>query len=106
MTTALIVFYILLQGEEYLYIQDWGEQLVGKKYSVLVEYNIENDAAEVLAGIPEDVCPAQPIYSPEGDYIVGIGYKTEPRKLGLIYCTNRPSAIFKLDFQGNYGITH
>lgn len=98
------LFVFDIQGEEYLYIQDWGEQLVGKKYSVLVQYNIESDSAEVLEGIPEDVCAAQPIYSPDGDYIIGVGYKITPRKLGLIYCSNRASSIFKLDFQGNYGI--
>lgn len=86
-----------------MYRQDWGEQLVGKIKSVLVQYNIENDSVEILEGIPEDVCPAKPMYSPEGDYIVGIAYKTKPRKLGLIYCTNRPSTIFKLDFEKNYG---
>lgn len=91
------------QGEEYLFLQDWGEQLVGKKQSVLVQYDIETDNVEVIEGIPENVCPATPLYSPEGDYVVGVVYKTEPRKLGLIYCTNRPSAIFKVDFQGNYG---
>lgn len=69
-----------------------------------MQYNIENDSAEILEGIPEDICPAQPIYSPDGDYVVGVAYKTTPRKLGLIYCTNRESSIFKLDFQGNYGM--
>ncbi|RZC35335.1 acylamino-acid-releasing enzyme, partial [Asbolus verrucosus] len=90
------------KGEEYLYRQDWGEQLVGKKKSVIAEYNTEKDEVEILAGIPDDVCPAQVIYSPDGSYVVGVAYKTEPRKFGLIYCTNRPSTIFTLDFSGNY----
>lgn len=91
------------KGEEYLYRQDWGEQLVGKKKSVIAEYNLEKDEVEILSGLPDDVCPAQVIYSPDGSYLVGVAYKIEPRKFGLIYCTNRPSTVFTLDFNGNYG---
>lgn len=76
---------------------------MGKKQSVIVQYDIEKDDIEILQGIPDDICPAQPTYSPDGTYIIGIAYKSIPRKLGLVYCSNRPGTIFKLDFQGNYG---
>ncbi|XP_023024331.2 acylamino-acid-releasing enzyme [Leptinotarsa decemlineata] len=90
------------KGQEHIFQQDWGEQLVGKKVSVIAEYNIENDTVEILKGVPDDICVAQPKYSPDGSYIIGVAYNIEPRKLGLIYCTNRTSTIFKLDFQGNF----
>ncbi|XP_050303713.1 acylamino-acid-releasing enzyme-like [Anthonomus grandis grandis] len=90
------------KGEEYWFEQDWGEQLVGKKKSILAEYNIENDTVELLKGLPDNVCVAKPKYSSDGNFIIGISYFTEPRKLGLIYCTNRPSTVFQLDFEGNY----
>lgn len=90
------------KGEEYLFEQDWGEQLVGKKASVIVQYDIESDTAKVLEGIPENVCVAKTKYSLDGSYIIGVAYFTDPRKLGIIYCTNRPSTIFQLDFEGNY----
>lgn len=93
----------MFQGEEYIFVQDWGEQLVGKRISTLVEYDIENDSVEIVKGIPDNVCVAQPKYSPDGSYIIGVTYKVEPRKLGLIYCSNRESTLFKLDFDGNYG---
>lgn len=76
---------------------------MGKKKSILAEYHIETDSVVILNGLPDHVCVAQPKYSPNGDYIIGVAYFTEPRKLGLIYCTNRPSTIFQLDFEGNYG---
>lgn len=56
-----------------------------------------------MKGIPEEICVAQVKYSPDGTYVIGVAYKTEPRKLGLIYCTNRESTIFRLDFNENYG---
>lgn len=58
----------------------------------------------ILEGIPQNVCPAQPIWSPDESYIVGVAYKTLPRKLGMVYCTNRVSTIFTLDLNGKYGI--
>lgn len=70
--------------------------------SVLAEYDIESDSVEILKGIPEGICVGQPKYSPDGTYIIGVAYKIEPRKLGLIYCSNRESSIFQLDFEGNY----
>lgn len=75
---------------------------MGKKKSVLVQYDIHNDSVEILKGLPDNVCVAQPKYSPNGSYIIGVAYFVEPRKLGLIYCTNRPSTIFQLDFDGAY----
>ncbi|KAI4460703.1 serine peptidase s9 family member [Holotrichia oblita] len=92
----------IIKGQEYLYREDWGEQLVNKIQSVIVQYDLNKDEVEILSGIPENVFPAKPSYSPDGTHIIGIAYKTHPRKLGLIYCTNRLSTIFKLDFEGNY----
>ncbi|GJQ85226.1 hypothetical protein Trydic_g13066 [Trypoxylus dichotomus] len=92
----------ITKGQEYLYREDWGEQLVNKIQSVVVQYDLIKDEVEVLSGIPENICPAKPSYSPDGSHIIGIAYKTDPRKLGLIYCSNRLSTIFKLDFEGNY----
>ncbi|KAL1514050.1 hypothetical protein ABEB36_003373 [Hypothenemus hampei] len=90
------------KGQEFLYEQDWGEQLAGKKRSVLVEYDIESDSLKILNGVPDNICVAQPKYSPDGSYIIGVAYSTIPRKLGLIYCSNRPSTLFQLDFEGKY----
>lgn len=69
----------------------------------MVLYDILKDDIQVLDGIPNDVCPAQVIWGSDNTHIFGIALKTNPRKLGLIYCTNRLSTIFSLDLQGNYG---
>lgn len=76
--------------------------MVGKKKSVIVEYNVDEDKVNILEGIPDSVCPGQAKFSPCGQYVVGVGFLTETRKLGLIYCTNRPTNIFKLA-GGKYG---
>ncbi|KAI4460694.1 serine peptidase s9 family member [Holotrichia oblita] len=92
----------IVKGQEYLYREDWGELFVNKIQSVIVQYDLNKDEVEILSGIPENVFPAKPSYSPDGTHIIGIAYKTHPRKLGLFYSSNRPSTIFKLDFEGNY----
>ncbi|KAI4460704.1 serine peptidase s9 family member [Holotrichia oblita] len=89
----------IVKGQEYLYREDWGELFVNKIQSVIVQYDLNKDEVEILSGIPENVFPAKPSYSPDGTYIIGIAYKTHPRKLGLFYSSNRPSTIFKLDFK-------
>lgn len=90
-------------GNEYAFQDDWGEQLVGKKKSVVCIYNVQEDTVSILEGIPEDVCPAKVVWSPDETYLIGIALKDNPRKLGLIYCANRISTIFTLDFKGKYG---
>lgn len=86
-----------------MFKENWGDGLSGKVQSVLVEYNITDDCIQILKGTPKNICPAQAIYSPDGNYIVGVGYKATPRKLGLLLRTNRPTVLFKLDFEGDYG---
>lgn len=96
----------LFQGEEYKFTQDWGEQLVSKKISVIAQYDIITDKVEIMKGLPEDICVGQVKYSPDGTHVIGVAYDLEPRKLGLIYCSNRKSSIFKLDFDENYCMSY
>lgn len=58
----------------------------------------------ILEGIPENMCPAQVIWSPDGSYIIGVAFETKPRKFGIIECTNRLGAIFQLDFKGAFSM--
>lgn len=76
---------------------------MNKKQSVIVQYDLLQDSFKVIEGIPEGLCPMHPVWSPDSTYIVGVALRTHPRKLGLIYCTNRAGAIFTLDFNENYG---
>lgn len=66
-------------------------------------FDISEDSVKILEGLPDNVCPAQVIWGLDGKQIFGIAYKTDPRKLGLIYCSNRLSSIFSLNLEGQYG---
>lgn len=76
--------------------------MVGKIFPVLVICDIKTDVIDVIPNIPNEINPAMPTWIPDGSGIVAIGYKIIPRKLGLIYCTNRPSHIFSITLDGQY----
>lgn len=84
------------KGNEYLYKPHWGERLVGKHRPVVVVLDTEADTITPLSGIPDDLSPGQPQWTPDGQDIVGVAWRHEPRYLGLISCTNRESWIFHL----------
>lgn len=88
-----------LQGTEFVYKPDWGEQLVGKHKSVIVILNIEEDTVEPISAIPENYFPSQATWVPNTYEIVGVFDKLYPRYLGKIFCTNRESFIFHLEGQ-------
>ncbi|XP_013143023.1 PREDICTED: acylamino-acid-releasing enzyme-like [Papilio polytes] len=88
------------RGEEFIYRQDWGEQLVGKFFSVIVVCKLATETVTVLEGLPETWCPGQVRFAADGRGVLGVAWLTEPRRLGLIFCTNRPSYIFELSFDG------
>ncbi|XP_073944999.1 acylamino-acid-releasing enzyme-like isoform X1 [Choristoneura fumiferana] len=88
------------KGEEYVYRQEWGEQLVGKHLSVIVVCKIKSETFTILEGLPESCCPGQVCFTRDGSSVVGVAWETEPRRLGLIFCTNRPGFIFELTLDG------
>ena len=50
--------------------------------------------------LPYDVCPGLLVWDDNGESLYGIATNTQPRRLGLIYCTNRKSSVFKLCVKG------
>ena len=46
--------------------------------------------------LPNDVSPGLLLWDDSGKSLYGISTYTEPRRLGLIYCSNRKSCVFKI----------
>lgn len=70
--------------------------MVGKHRPVVVVLDTTADTITILHGVADDLSPGQVIWTPDGDGVVGVAWKHEPRYLGLIACTNRQSWIFLL----------
>lgn len=87
-------FFFCAQGTEFVYKPDWGEQLVGKCNSVIAILNVEEDTIDLLKEVPDDYFPAQVIWGPNGNDVIGTAWKLEKQRLGLYACTNRESCIF------------
>eukprot|EP00058_Branchiostoma_floridae_P025806 XP_002611296.1 hypothetical protein BRAFLDRAFT_210907 [Branchiostoma floridae] len=89
-----------VQGEEFVYQEDWGEGLVAKHHPVLCIFDIEEETTQVLENVPDEVSPGQAVWCPDGKGVVFVGWWHVPFRLGIIYCTNRRSALFHLDLDG------
>lgn len=49
---------------------------------------------EQIPGIPAELTPGQPRFSPDGKHVVYTAWQCEPRKLGMIYCYQRPCNLY------------
>ncbi|XP_047502842.1 acylamino-acid-releasing enzyme-like isoform X1 [Penaeus chinensis] len=89
------------RGQEYVHLNEWGEQLEGKHKSVVCILNV--DSGELLThDLPDELCPGQLVWGPGGNGIIGVAFVSQPYRLGLVYCPNRESRLFYMDLEGKY----
>ncbi|XP_035015895.1 S9 family peptidase [Hippoglossus stenolepis] len=84
-----------------VYCEDWGEALTNKSSPVICVVNLQSGTVTVLQGVPLDVSPGQALWAPGSQSVVFVGWYHEPFRLGLKFCSNRRSALFKLDLDGH-----
>jgi acylaminoacyl-peptidase len=76
---------------------------VGRHQPVVVVCEVKPGAQpSLLTGIPPKVSPGQLAWTPDGNALLGVAWENDPRRLGLVYCTNRLSHIFLLSLDGGY----
>ncbi|XP_049609546.1 S9 family peptidase [Syngnathus scovelli] len=83
-----------------VYREDWGETLTNKSTPVICAVNLHNGLVDVLPGVPADISPGQACWAPGSQSVFFIGWYHEPFRLGLKFCSNRRSALFQLDMDG------
>ncbi|KAF0295360.1 Acylamino-acid-releasing enzyme [Amphibalanus amphitrite] len=85
------------RGAESRYYADWGEQQTGQHRPVVVVLDAAVGQLTVLAP-PQDVSLGQARWRRHGDTnsVVAIAWENQPRRLGLIYCSNRASHVLEL----------
>ena len=89
--------------------EGWGEQLVGRFEPALFVLEIDRGVARRVGGFPRDgsVAASGPAWAPprdaggESDHLVCPmwagdieNFASTPRRLGLVFCFNRPSALW------------
>jgi len=84
-------------GCEYKFTQDWGEQMVGKVNPVIVKLDLTSEepvCCDLVQGVDDNFSPG--LVRPWSGGLVGVGFRTTPRRLGKVYCSNRPSLLFHI----------
>uniref|UniRef100_A0A8C9WE30 acylaminoacyl-peptidase n=1 Tax=Scleropages formosus TaxID=113540 RepID=A0A8C9WE30_SCLFO len=89
------------RGHCNVYQDDWGEGLASKSTPVLCVADISKGTVLLQQGIPPQVSPGQALWAPGGDGVLFVGWWHEPFRLGLKFCSNRRSALFHVDLEGN-----
>jgi len=92
-------------GKESKFQEEWGEQMVGKSDPVIAVLDLSSEQpaqVKVLEGVPSGWSPG--LVKWMGDGLVGVAYRTEPRRLGKVYCSNRPSVLFHLSLDGQWTV--
>jgi hypothetical protein len=79
------------QDEKFLYKEDFGEMLVGKKTPAIFVFNLRENTINKVEGLEDDLYPQRPIFDESNKGLVFSGVKLPFKKLGLIYCLNRPT---------------
>ncbi|XP_053706386.1 S9 family peptidase isoform X2 [Synchiropus splendidus] len=84
-----------------VYCEDWGEALSNKSTPVLCVLHLQSGALRVLDGVPAEVSPGQALWAPGGQAVIFVGWYHEPFRLGLKFCSNRRSVLWRLDLEGH-----
>jgi len=74
---------------------DWGEKLGGSDRLALFRLDVTRGVIEELPGSTcgGEVTPGQPCISADGTAVVFVAYPHAPKKLGLVYCFQRPCSL-------------
>lgn len=86
------------RGEEYVRREDWGECLTGIEHTMVGILDVGNNMKITTIDI-EGHSVANPQWLDNGTKIVSVAYAENPRRLGLIYCNNRPSKLMVHEWQ-------
>uniref|UniRef100_A0A4W4FEX6 acylaminoacyl-peptidase n=1 Tax=Electrophorus electricus TaxID=8005 RepID=A0A4W4FEX6_ELEEL len=89
------------EEDKNMYMEDWGEGLVGKTASVLCVADLSKGDVTVCPGVPPHLSPGQGLWAGDSGGVVFVGWWNEPFRLGMKFCSNRRSALFYTDLKGS-----
>lgn len=83
-------------GLEYMHKEDWGECLTGIEHTLVACLEVNDFNIQVIEVGGYSLADAQ--WFDNDEKVITVGYKEQPRRLGLVYCDNRESEIFVHDW--------
>lgn len=88
------------RGDEFLKRDDWGESFNGLEHTIIGVLDVSLNC-QITTIEAENFSLATPQWLDNGSKIVSVAYQELPRRLGLIYCNNRPSKIMIHDWKSS-----
>jgi acylaminoacyl-peptidase len=86
-------------GKKYEYRESWGEQIVEAINPVICVLDLVEKKIEVYDSFLDGISPSQTQWAPNDSGVIFYGMKTDPYRLGSIFCDNRPGQLFFYDFK-------
>lgn len=82
--------------------EDWGEKLTGVALPRIFVCDLDRSRITEVPVGDVHLAVGQPAFAPRASpdeplQLVFCGYPTAPRRLGLLFCANRPSALYAVD---------
>ena len=82
------------QDEKFLYKEDFGEGMVGKRTPTIFVYDLVQNTISRVYGLAADLLPMYPIFDEQSKGIIFSAVNLQTKKLGLVYCLNRPTGLY------------
>jgi acylaminoacyl-peptidase len=87
-----------------IYRENWGEQMEIFETSVVCIFDLDTKQVKLIENQPKDLYFGQCTWTTDPDELIFIAFRLEPYRLGLIFCENRSSALFKCNWRNNQWI--
>jgi len=81
------------RGEEFDFVDDWGELCVGKSVSRLFVLHVESGAIKQVPPPEEGWAAGQGVWTPDGGGVVFTAFSHEPKRLGVRFYNTRKSRL-------------
>ncbi|CAF4045424.1 unnamed protein product [Rotaria sordida] len=84
-----------------IYRENWGEQMELFETSVVCIFDLDIKQVKLIENQPKDLYFGQCTWTTNPDECILVAFRCEPYRLGLIYCENRSTALFKCNWRNN-----
>ena len=84
-------------GQEYNFVDDWGEQRKGKSLSTIAILDLSSDALQVL-DLSDEYCYGNCLWI-DDEHLIGTATLVEAYRIGIVYTTSKPTSVFKLNIK-------
>ena len=81
------------------YRENWGEQMEHLETSVVCVFDLDTKQVKVIENQPKDLYFGQCSWTNNPEELILVAFPLEPYRIGLIFCENRSTALFKCNWK-------